>query len=68
MRSAAGLVIAVVLTGFTALLLNGTYRFEGPVVLPVTSSHGLHAGDVALLLGWAAAMAALVALVRRPGP
>ncbi|GHE11775.1 hypothetical protein GCM10011381_26690 [Klenkia taihuensis] len=56
--------MAAVLTGFVGLLLNGTYRFEGPVVVRVTPTHGLHAGDVLLLLGWLAAMLALTALVR----
>ena len=58
--------MALVLSGFTALLLHGTYEFEGPVVLSVSYDHGLHAGDVLVLLGWAVAMAAVVLLVRRP--
>ena len=68
MRPAAALVVAAVLTGFTVLLLHGTYEFEGPVVLEVTASHGLHRGDVVLLAGWLVAMAALVVLARRPRP
>lgn len=67
-RSAAALVVAVVLTGFTVLLLHGTYEFEGPVVLEVTYDNGLHRGDVVLLLGWLVAMGALALLARRPHP
>jgi hypothetical protein len=66
MRIGAGVVVGLVLSGFTALLLHGTYEFEGPVVLTLTFNHGLHAGDVLLLLGWLVAMAAVVLLVRRP--
>lgn len=66
MRTGAGIVVGLVLSGFTALLLQGTYAFEGPVVLRVTYEHGLHAGDLLLLVGWAVAMGALALLVRRP--
>ena len=66
MRIGLGVVVTLVLSGFTALLLHGTYTFQGPVVLPLTDEHGLHAGDVLVLLGWVVAMAALALLVRRP--
>ncbi|GAA4306942.1 hypothetical protein [Klenkia terrae] len=66
MRTAAGALVALVLSGFTALLLHGTYEFEGPVVLTLTYNHGLHAGDVLILLGWVVAIVAVVLLVRRP--
>ena len=66
MRIGAGVVVGLVLSGFTALLLRGTYEFEGPVVLTLTYNHGLHAGDLLVLLGWVVSMAAVVLLVRRP--
>ena len=61
-------MVALVLSGVTALLLNGSYAFQGPVIARLTYSHGVHAGDVLVLLGWAVAMAALVLLARRPDP
>ncbi|SDO98265.1 hypothetical protein SAMN05660199_02923 [Klenkia soli] len=59
-------VVALVLTVFAVQLVTGPYETDGPVVLPVTYSHGLHAGDVPVLVGWVLAMVALVLLARRP--
>jgi hypothetical protein len=33
----------------------------------VTKSHGLHAGDLFVMAGWAVAMTALFLLARHPG-
>jgi len=66
LRWLAALTTALVLTGFAVLLLTGEYENEGPVVASVTSTHGLHEGDLFVLAGWLVAMAALAVLVLLP--
>lgn len=68
LRRLSALVVGGVVSGFTFLLLTGDYINDGPVVLALTESRGLHAGDVFVLAGWGVAMAALGLLARRPGP
>ncbi len=60
------LVVGGIVSGFTVLLLTGRYINDGPVVITLTRSHGLHAGDLFVITGWAVAMAALVLLARSP--
>ena len=60
------LVAAGVLSGFAFLLLTGEYANDGPVVIPVTYRHGLHAGDFVVLAGWLVAMLALARLAFVP--
>lgn len=52
---------AVVLSVFAYLLISGTYFFEGPILLLLTTTHGVHLGDLGILLAWAVAMVALAA-------
>ncbi len=61
------LVVGGILSAFTFLLLTGNYVADGPVVASVTEDHGLHAGDVFVIAGWALAMAALFLLTRHAG-
>jgi hypothetical protein len=61
------LVVGGTLSAFTFLLLTGNYINDGPVVVAVTESHGVHAGDVFVIAGWAVAMAALFLLARHAG-
>ena len=56
------LVIGSVVTLFGFLLLTGQYISDGPVLISLTSDHGLHVGDVFVVATWAVAMAALVLL------
>ena len=56
------LVTAGVLSGFAFLLVTGEYANDGPVVLPLTYRHGLHAGDFLVLAAWLLAMLALARL------
>jgi hypothetical protein len=56
------LMVGGILSGFTFLLLTGEYVNDGPVVIAVTESHGLHAGDLFVMAGWAVGMAALALL------
>ncbi|WP_157943957.1 hypothetical protein [Blastococcus atacamensis] len=60
-------VVGLVLTGFAFLLITGEYVNDGPVVATVAQNRGLHVGDVFLLLGWLAALAALAVLTAAAG-
>ena len=62
-RWLCALVTGGVVTGFALLLVTGRYANDGPVVLPLTPRHGLHAGDFFVIAGWAVAMLALAWLV-----
>ena len=67
LRSLAALVIAGVLSAFAVLLLTGRYVNQGPVLLRLAEDHGVHAGDLVVVLCWAAAVAAVVGLLRTAG-
>ena len=54
--------IALILTSFTFLLLTGHYINDGPVLVRVSRSHGIHEGDVFVVAGWVVAMLSLVVL------
>ena len=60
------LVAGGIVSGFTVLLLTGDYETDGPVVVALSRTHGLHAGDLFVLAGWVVAMAALTVLAREP--
>jgi hypothetical protein len=60
-------VVGGTLSAFTFLLLTGDHISDGPVAVRVTSAHGIHAGDVFVIAGWAVAMSALVLLARHAG-
>jgi hypothetical protein len=60
-------MVGAILSGFAFLLLTGQYINEGPVLASVTRDHGLHAGDVFVISGWAVAMLGLIALAVMPG-
>lgn len=64
LRRLSALVVAVILSGFAFLLLTGSYINDGPVLVTVTGSHGVHAGDLFVVAGWVVAMAALALLTR----
>jgi hypothetical protein len=57
-------VVGAVLSGFAFLLLTGQYINDGPVLLSLGGSHGLHSGDMFVIAGWVVAMTALVVLTR----
>jgi hypothetical protein len=67
LRRLSALVVGAILSGFAFLLLTGRYINDGPVVVAVTESHGLHAGDLFVIAGWAVGMGALVLLTRQRG-
>jgi hypothetical protein len=53
-------------SGFAFLLLTGRYINDGPVLVTGSSNHGLHAGDLFVIAGWAVSMVALLALAAMP--
>lgn len=61
-RWLCALVTGAVVSGFAVLLLTGEYVNDGPVVLRLSREHGLHAGDVFVVAGWAVAVLALAYL------
>lgn len=62
------LVVSGVLSAFAVLLLTGHHVSEGPVLLRLGGDHGVHLGDVFVVLGWAVALAAVMSLLRATGP
>jgi hypothetical protein len=64
LRWSYALVVAGIVSGFAFLLLTGYYDNDGPVVIELSAKHGLHAGDLFVIAGWAVAMGALVLLAR----
>lgn len=56
-------VVIGVMSGFALLLLTGRYVNAGPVIASLTKNHGLHEGDLFVIGGWIAAVAALVGLM-----
>ena len=58
---------AAVLSGFAVLLLTGDYIREGPVLVTLSGSHGIHRGDVGIMACWTLGMIGLlVAALSRP--
>jgi hypothetical protein len=64
LRRLCSLVVGGILSAFTFLLLTGRYINDGPVVIALTESHGLHSGDLFVIAGWAVGMATLLLLTR----
>ncbi len=67
LRWLSALVVAAVLSGFAVLLLTGQYVNEGPVLVRLSQTHGVHVGDLFVVLGWAAALLAVGGLLRSAG-
>ena len=53
-------VLALAITGLAALAVLGGYPLEGPALLTLTSTHGVHAGDLVIALLWGVAMTLLL--------
>ena len=64
LRWLCALLVGGILSAFTFLLLTGRYINDGPVVIALTDSHGLHVGDLFVIAGWGVGMATLVLLTR----
>lgn len=69
MRRADVVMVAVVTTALTLMLLAGHGPWAGRPILTIRAgSHGLNAGDVPVLVLWAAAMVGCARLWRAGGP
>lgn len=68
LRWLAALVVGGIVSGFTFLLLTGDYINDGPVVVALTESRGVHVGDLFVLAGWAVSVAGLGVLARKRCP
>jgi hypothetical protein len=62
-RLLLALIAAGVMSAFAALLLHGQYFAEGPVVVSLTTNHGIHRGDVLVSLGWLIGIIALAGML-----
>ncbi len=67
LRRLSALVVAAVLSAFAVLLLTGRHLADGPVLLRLGADHGVHAGDLFVVLGWAVALLAVGGLLRATG-
>ena len=67
LRWLSALLVAAVLSAFAVLLLTGRYLADGPVLLRFGPEHGIHAGDLFVVLAWAVALLAEVGLLRVTG-
>jgi len=63
-RVVAAVVIAAAITWAAVRLILGHYPDEGPYA-PVTATHGIHVGDVVILVVWAASLWMLWLWIRR---
>lgn len=54
-------VTSAVLTAFAVLIVSGRVVTEGPVVLVLSRTHGVHLGDLGVLAAWCAGVAAPLA-------
>jgi hypothetical protein len=52
LRWAGVLLTTAVLSGFAVLLLTGDYIREGPVLLSLSATHGIHRGDLGIVAAW----------------
>ena len=67
LRWLCALLTGAVLSAFALLLVTAEYETEGPVVVEVTRTHGVHAGDLLVIGGWVVAILALLVLTVRSG-
>lgn len=59
-RWAGVLTTAAIMSVFTVLLLTGDYVREGPVLVTLSSEHGIHRGDVGIVSLWTLGMIGLL--------
>ena len=67
LRWLLALVVAGALSAFAVLLLTGHYVGEGPILLRLGEGHGIHLGDVFVVISWTAALLAGAGLLRVTG-
>ncbi|WP_336033482.1 hypothetical protein [Geodermatophilus sp. FMUSA9-8] len=64
LRWTCAAVTGAVLSGFAFLLVTGNYINDGPVLVRLSVTHGLHLGDLFIGAGWLVAMLMLLVLAR----
>jgi hypothetical protein len=52
-RWAGALLAVAALSVFAVLLLTGDYIREGPVLVTLSATHGIHRGDLGVVAVWA---------------
>ena len=62
------IVLGEIVTIMTVLLIAGHGSWAGRVLISVGDTHGLHAGDLPVLVMWASAMVSCVWLWRHGAP
>jgi hypothetical protein len=62
-RWLGALLAAAVMSVFAVLLLTGDYVREGPVLVQLSTTHGIHRGDVGIVSLWTLGMLSLLAVV-----
>jgi hypothetical protein len=67
MRQGLAGLLALVVVALTALAIGGQSRLDGPVLVHLTTDHGLHRGDLVPLLLGGIVLVGLAALARTPG-
>ncbi|WP_370327092.1 hypothetical protein [Euzebya sp.] len=65
MRRRAALTASVAIGVLVVLALAGQGRLSGPILVSVTSRHGIHLGDLLVVLAGVTAIAAVIRLARR---
>jgi hypothetical protein len=58
-------MLVVILTGLALAAVAGHRPDEGPTIMTLTSRHGVHAGDLLVVLGWAIGVGSCAWLWRR---
>jgi hypothetical protein len=53
LRWAGALLAVAALSVFAVLLLTGDYIREGPVLVTLSATHGIHRGDLGVVAVWA---------------
>jgi len=66
-RRGVALALIAFATAFVVPLVVFDYPEEGAVVATFSESHGLHVGDVLLLVGWLVVVGLAVLIGRKPG-
>ena len=59
-RWVGALLTAAVMSVLAVLLLTGDYVRRGPVLVAFSDSHGIHRGDVGIIVLWTLGMAGLL--------
>ena len=59
-------MVGAVVTWFSLLLITGHYIDEGPVLVEVSTGHGVHTGDIVVVALWVVSILSLVVLTVMP--